>query len=341
MTSIRILDLFSGIGGFSHGFEKAGDFETAAFCEIDPHATKVLKKNFPNVPVIDDVRKIKGEDFKDIDVICGGFPCQDISVAGKQRGINEQTRSGLWIEYKRIIQEIKPRWVVIENVRNLLSNGLAIVLQDLHEIGYDAEWEIISARSVGACHLRERVWIVAYPRCRFGRTGDKGNSEKFRGGETLNKKVGSQNTLETERSSFRRPTYSGELVSVESPNSSGERVQGLRSSRLEEPYSHGEEAISLCSSKIQSNSVSDSDYFRFWPTFTSEEEKCEWWATSTLSIRDWWKVESSVCRVVDGLSEKLDKGRAQRIKQLGNSIIPQIAQIIGDRILYHEALSKL
>lgn len=163
MTSIKVLDLFSGIGGFSRGFENAGEFRTVAFCEIDPHAQKVLKKHWPEVPIIDDVRKIRGEDFSGVEVICGGFPCQDISVAGKQRGINEETRSGLWIEYKRIIKEINPRWVIIENVRNLLSNGLAIVLQDLHEIGYDAEWEIISARSVGACHLRERAWIVAYP----------------------------------------------------------------------------------------------------------------------------------------------------------------------------------
>lgn len=285
MTSIRVLDLFSGIGGFSHGFENAGDFETVAFCEIDPHAQKVLKKHWPEVPIIEDVRKIKGDDFKNVDVICGGFPCQDISVAGKQKGITNETRSGLWIEYKRIIQEIKPRWVVIENVRNLLSNGLAIVLQDLHEIGYDAEWEIISARSVGSCHLRERAWIIAYP-----------------------KSLG---------------------------------IQGLRASGEQKPYSHGEETVSLRSSEVEPNSVSDSDYFRFWPAFTSEEEKYEWWAEATSSIRDWWEVESSVCRVDDGLSSGLDKGRAQRIKQLGNSIVPQIAQIIGDRILFHEAANCL
>ena len=326
MSSIRVLDLFSGIGGFAHGFDTSGDFKTVAFCEIDPHAQKVLNKNFPDTPIIDDVRKIKGEDFKEVEVICGGFPCQDISVAGKQRGINEQTRSGLWIEYKRIIQEIGPRWVVIENVRNLLSNGLAIVLQDLHEIGYDAEWEVISARSVGACHLRERVWIVAYP-----------NSLSLRV-KSERRKEGRDYLQQSEEAKFRN---NGEKEDIESSDSSGERVQGLRSTGLEESHSHGEEAIPLCSSEVESDSVSDSDYFRFWPAFTSEEEKCEWWATSTSSIRDWWEVESSVCRVDDGIPEGLDKGRAQRIKQLGNSIVPQIARIIGSRILYHEALREL
>ena len=337
MTSIKVLDLFSGIGGFSHGFEKAGDFETVAFCEIDPHATKVLNKNFPNVPVIDDVRKIKGEDFKDIDVICGGFPCQDISVAGKQRGINEQTRSGLWIEYKRIIQEIKPRWVVIENVRNLLSNGLAIVLQDLHEIGYDAEWEIISARSVGACHLRERAWIVAYPRCGFGRSSDKRDSEEFRGGKTDDSEIRSQDTFKTKGSSIRRQTDTGKLENYKSTDSNGFGAE-ISSSR---EFSTIEMLGSPSENREIELPVSDSDYFRFWPAFTSEEDKQEWWAKATSSIRDWWEVESTICRVDDGLPVELDKGRAQRIKQLGNSIVPQIAQIIGDRILYHEALSKL
>ena len=340
MNSIQVLDLFSGIGGFAHGFENAGDFETVAFCEIDPHAQKVLKKHWPEVPIIEDVRKIRGEDFKEVEVICGGFPCQDISVAGKQKGITNETRSGLWIEYKRIIQEINPRWVVIENVRNLLSNGLAIVLQDLHEIGYDAEWEIISARSVGACHLRERVWIVANPRCRQRRTGNTGDSTELRGRSSNEEEIGSRDSSSIERSSVGRE-INAEGLETQSSNSESIGVQGLRSSGEQESYAHGEEAVSLCSSEIDSDSASDSDYFRFWPAFTSEEEKLEWWAEATSSIRDWWEVESSVCRVDDGLSSGLDKGRAQRIKQLGNSIVPQIAQIIGSRILYHEALSEL
>jgi hypothetical protein len=188
--------------------------------------------------------------------------------------------------------------------------------------------------------LRERVWIVAYPRCGYGRAGDRRDSQEFSGGKTDEEKIGSFNSSETQRPGIRRGV-NAERLEANSPLSKSFGIQGLRSGGEQESYSHGEETISLRSSEVESDSVSDSDYFRFWPAFTSEEEKLEWWADATSSIRDWWEVESSVCRVDDGLSSGLDKGRAQRIKQLGNSIVPQIAQIIGSRILYHEALSEL
>lgn len=275
MTRLSVLDLFSGIGGFSLGLERTGGFETVAFCEIEEKCRQVLKKHWPSVPIGLDVTKIKGHKLLEkIDVICGGFPCQDISVAGLKKGITDETRSGLWYEYKRIIQEVKPSWVIIENVRNLLNNGLAIVLKDLHEVGYDAEWEIISARSVGAPHLRERIWIVAYP--------------------------------------------------------SRERLQ-----RQWEPSGVQEKQFSVNSGAVN---ASDSNNFRFWPSFTTEKEKSEWWTEATASVRDRWEVEPTICRVDDGLSPRLDKGRATRIKQLGNSIIPGISEIIGNRILYYEGL---
>ena len=283
---MRVLDLFSGIGGFSLGLHNAGGFETVAFCEIDKFCQKVLRKNFKDVPILSDISKIGyfnnnlwehsiSYDWYEgkIDVICGGFPCQDISVAGKQKGITNETRSGLWNEYKRIIKEVKPRWVIIENVRNLLNNGLAIVLKDLHEIGYNAEWQVISARSVGACHLRERLWIVAYP-----------NTTRFQ--------------------------------------SAWAKQQTTRTS--------GCANSSLCN---KTRNASNSDNFRFWPTFTTEEEKLKWWAEATASFRNWWQIESSICRVDDGLSDRLDKERANRIKSLGNSIVPCIVELIGKRII--------
>ena len=141
---MKVLDIFSGIGGFSLGLERAG-METVAFCEIDPHCRKVLENHWPGAPMFTDVKEIKGKDFKDIDVICGGFPCQDISVAGLKKGIKGE-RSGLWKEFKRIIKEIKPRYALIENVANLRSNGLTEVIKDLWSVGYDCEWHIISAR---------------------------------------------------------------------------------------------------------------------------------------------------------------------------------------------------
>lgn len=309
---MKVLDLFSGIGGFSLGFERAG-MKTVAFCEIDNHCHKVLKKNWPKVPIITDVKMIDGQFIKSvhgkIDVICGGFPCQDISVAGKGKGffdeekiqkiieeknisreeaINELgdqsvTRSGLWFEFKRIINEVRPKYVIIENVANLRNKGLVTILKDLMEIGYDAEWDIISARSVGAPHLRERIWIVAYS---------------------------NSNTLwnQSERTEIR-----------------WNNIQQQR------------EGISGDNGKKGCTESSNSNHFRFWPSFTTEKEKQQWWTETTAGFCDWWEAEPTICRVDDGLPSGLDKGRAQRIKQLGNSIVPQIAELIGKRIMEVES----
>jgi DNA (cytosine-5)-methyltransferase 1 len=159
---MNILDLFSGIGGFSLGLERAG-MRTVAFCEIDPHARKVLNKHWPDVPVFTDVSTLsKGDLSEQIDVLAGGFPCQDISTAGLGAGLSG-SRSGLWFQYHRLIKEIQPRYAIIENVSALRSRGLDQVLWSLFEIGYDAEWHCIPAAAIGAPHQRDRVWIVAYP----------------------------------------------------------------------------------------------------------------------------------------------------------------------------------
>jgi len=164
---LRMLDLFSGIGGFSYAGEKlVGGYETVAFCEYDKHAQKVLRKHWPDTEIIDDVRELAKNcvRFRDgIDVITGGFPCQDISYAKKNaEGINGK-RSGLWRIYANIIEIVRPSWVVIENSPALLNRGFASVLQDISQIGYDAEWHCISASSIGAPHKRERLFVVAYP----------------------------------------------------------------------------------------------------------------------------------------------------------------------------------
>ena len=169
---MKVLDLFSGIGGFALGLEAAG-FETAAFCEIDPYAQKVLKKNWPGVPIYGDVRRITADrlvsDGVGVDVITGGFPCQDISTAGRQAGIDGE-RSGLWSECSRLLGDIRPRYAIFENVTNLLTGDggdwFKRVLWDISSVGYDAEWHCIPASAIGAHHHRDRVWIVAYPQCR-------------------------------------------------------------------------------------------------------------------------------------------------------------------------------
>ena len=162
-----MLDLFSGIGGFSYAGEKlVGGYETVAFCEYDKQAQKVLRKHWPNTEIIDDVTELAQNCLRfreSVDVITGGFPCQDISYAKRNaEGINGK-RSGLWREYAAIIDIIRPSWVVIENSPALLHRGFATVLQNLCEIGYDAEWHCVSASSIGAPHKRERLFVVAYP----------------------------------------------------------------------------------------------------------------------------------------------------------------------------------
>ena len=162
---MRVLDLFSGIGGFSLGLERAG-FQTVAFCEVAPYPRAVLARHWPSVPCYDDVRTLSATrlaaDGIAVDAICGGFPCQDISVAGLGAGLSG-ARSGLWWEFHRLISEIRPRVVIAENVAALRSRGLDEVLRSLAAVGYDAEWHTIPASSVGAPHRRDRVWIIAHP----------------------------------------------------------------------------------------------------------------------------------------------------------------------------------
>lgn len=279
MEKLKVLDLFSGIGGFSLGLERAG-METIAFCEIDENCHKVLNKHWPDIPIHTDVKKLKGKDFKNIDVICGGFPCQDISTAGTKKGLKhdgKRTRSGLWEEFKRVIEEIEPRYAIIENVANLRSLGLNQVIKDLWKIGFMCEWHIISARSIGACHLRERVWIIAYPH-------DKRTQIQIKREHSAKQMLGS-------------------FI----------KKGGARESEF-----------------------TNSDLPRFWEPFTSEKASLGRWAEASASFRDWWQIKPSVRRVDDGLSRGLDKTRKERVKQLGNSVVPQIPELIGRMILEYE-----
>ena len=178
---MKVLDLFSGIGGFSLGLERAG-METVAFCEIEPFPRAVLKKHWPEVLCYEDVRtltaaRLAADGINEIDVICGGFPCQDLSLAGRMVGM-DGTRSGLWSEIARLIGELRPRYAIMENVANLLSGPagrsgewFGRVLGDLASLGYDAEWHCIPAGNLGAPHERDRVWIVAYPTAHNAKEG--------------------------------------------------------------------------------------------------------------------------------------------------------------------------
>lgn len=165
-----MIDVFAGIGGFSVGLERAGGFQTVAFCEQDEYANGILEKHWPGVARFLDVRELTSDTLKeqgiisDGDRICitGGFPCQDISFAGAGAGLQGE-RSGLWFELARLVRELEPEWLIVENVAALLNRGMGDLLGTLASLGYDAEWSCIPAVSVGAPHRRDRCWIVAYP----------------------------------------------------------------------------------------------------------------------------------------------------------------------------------
>jgi len=189
MARPKLLDLFSGIGGFSLGLERAG-FETVAFCEIDPFCRRVLAKHWPEVPCYEDVRSLTADrlaaDGIAVHAICGGFPCQDLSRAGRQAGLAGE-RSGLWGHFHRLIRELQPQHVIVENVPDLLVGPgeqpgawFGQFLGDLAALGYDAEWHRLPAAAVGARQLRDRIWIVAYPN--RDDDGRESNHRAIRGG---------------------------------------------------------------------------------------------------------------------------------------------------------------
>ena len=166
------LDLFSGIGGFALALEIAGiPIHQTYFSEVNPYAIKVFSKNFPAAIPLGDIRNISGTELRKYNtgswIVTGGFPCQDISTAGKGKGLAGE-RSGLWFEMLRIIDELKPEFVLAENVAALKGRGLIDVLRGLDGIGYDSEWTTLSAQEVGAIHQRRRLWITSYPRNAHG-----------------------------------------------------------------------------------------------------------------------------------------------------------------------------
>ena len=266
-----MLDLFTGIGGFSlaASWVWGEELDLAGFCEQDAYCGKVLKKNFPDVPIYPDIKELRGEWFQDIDLITGGFPCQDISVAGKGAGIDGD-RSGLWSELCRIISEVRPRYALIENVPMLIHRGLERVLFDLTEIGYDAEWQVIGADDVGARHKRKRIWIVAYPGHLRGRH-DESRDVGLRSGKQAETAIGNASQFE-----------------VAGPGKEPETV-----------------AYTQHAGRPDTGTVPHTDE----------------------RIGDIWTVEPDVGRVANGVPKRVD-----RLRGLGNAIVPQIAALIMQMI---------
>jgi len=170
---IKVLDLFSGTGGFSLGLKRAGGFETVAFCENEPSCQKVLKKYWPDLPIYNDVKLLPYDQFDGVDLICGGFPCQDISIAKQNAEGLDGEKSGLWRYFFQAIGEIRPRFALVENVFALKIRGLDRLIGDLGSIGYDATWTIYDSQYFGVPQRRRRMYILAV------RDGIPANSDIF------------------------------------------------------------------------------------------------------------------------------------------------------------------
>ena len=309
---MNVLDLFSGIGGFSLGLERAG-MRTVAFCEIEPYCRAVLKKHWPNVPCYDDVRTLTADRLRADgiipDVICGGFPCQDISVAGKGAGIQDGTRSGLWAEYARLIGDIRPRFVIVENVSALLSRGLDRVLGDLAAIRYDAEWHCIPASTVGAPHRRDRIWIMAYPageRCGEARQHIRGCAERTaQRGEVL----AHAQRQDKGRRGISRP---GKGAGTDSGWSSGQPIGTSEALPNADITGLSQWHVGREPSPPRSRVFQGGELERAFATHGREQ----------------WHVEPNVGRVAHGIPSRVD-----RLRALGNAVVPQIPQIIGEAIM--------
>jgi DNA (cytosine-5)-methyltransferase 1 len=311
---LKVIDLCSGIGGFSYGLEKTGYFKTIQFVEINPFCQKVLKKNFPGTPIHDDIKTYKPVKA---DVVTSGFPCQPFSIAGKQDGKNDDRN--LWGETLRVIKQSRPTFFIGENVFGIVKLYLDTILKDLEEADYSTRCFNISASGVGARHVRKRIFIIAY--CNSGlRNNEKkkiqtrrtsinngsknvSNTEdmRYRGRNCSKCKITQRSFLQTEqkRSSLGSETSRCCQPSIQNlSNTNKIRLQRLRIQGNKKSNQYEQEKISLCCGKEKPGEAA-------------------------------WKTQSDLLRSTHALSYKLDKDRVNRIKAIGNSLVPKIPYLIG------------
>jgi DNA (cytosine-5)-methyltransferase 1 len=309
--SLRMGGLFSGIGGFELAATWCG-MSVEFVAEIEPYCCALLSERFPGVPNLGDVTTIDWSRAPRVDVLCGGFPCQDISNAGKRAGITG-ARSGLWREYARAIRELRPRFVLVENVRALTQRGLPVVLGDLASLGYDAEWQVLSAADVGAPHKRDRLWIVAYangdrqrqPEGRIvqerGRLGDSGEDVADANDSGRDGRSGEQ------WASGRRESADGGEALPDTPS-----VRRGQDGDGSQPRALGEAVPDAVRERGQLSPV--------WRLPTVEGARRDGTARSPRDGSAWWAVEPDVGRVAHGVPARVD-----RLRGLGNAIVPQCA----------------
>ena len=337
-TKLKVLDLFSGIGGFSLGLESTGHFETIAFCEKDQFCQKVLQKNFKNIPIEGDVRNVKGDKYK-ADVVTGGFPCQPFSVAGKRKGTDDDRY--LWDETIRVVRECKPKYFIGENVEGLVNIQEGMVLRqvqtDLEKEGFEVQCLIIPASGIGAWHQRKRIWIigcnVSNSNTRFG-IGENQEIQARRNTSTTS----GEDVPNSDSRMRRRWGAIGE--------SGANEIWGFYSSEKEQSSNDIRSKTIGCNDILREKNVSNANSKRsqrLGIQSNNLQKGNKTTINSNNSIEEqqtWWQTQSELCGVPNGVSYELDKNRANRVKSLGNSIVPQIARELGKAIIEAENVSN-
>jgi len=341
--TLTVGSLFSGIGGFDLGLERSG-MKVIWQSEIDPFACKVLKKHWPDVPNLGDITKIDWTHIERPDVICGGYPCQPFSQAGK-RGGNTDPRH-LWPAMFNAICVLRPRYALMENVRGHLSMGFGDVLADLASIGFNAEWQVIPAASVGAPHKRDRVFIVAYPNNARGRTpecdleqsGSSGEQKRqilaqrgvSRRGAEMADTEGEQSNVGQRRNDRTQSRKQGLQTQVRTgranvADTNGKRLEGSRPKQQATRVAR------------KSKEMADTNGAGGWGVGSlSDGRETVFGQQNYLrrkngdASRSWWEVEPDVGRVANGVSDRVDK-----LRGLGNAIVPQVAELVGALVVKH------
>ena len=315
-----VIDLFSGIGGFALGLESTGYFKTVQFVENEKWCQKILNKNFPEIPIHDDVKTFKGYDA---DVVVGGFPCQPFSVAGKQQAIQDNRH--LWPDMFRVIKETKPTWVIGENVRNIISISEGMVLEqvylDLESEGYEVQSFIIPASAVNAPHQRYRTWIIGY------RTSDRGQSMEYPNSFRSHKHKKSEKEInrrtETSVATTSTDVAHTECMGWEQRATQSEKFEG-KATPNKFNYSSQRRSIGKAGEDVAHTDSKGSQRQRKITIRTYEE-------LENFGNPCWWDTEPNVGRVASRVPNRVD-----RLKGLGNAIVPQIAYQIGKAIMEAE-----
>ena len=310
MDQLTFGSLFAGIGGIDLGFERCG-MKCKWQVEINDYAKKVLAKHWPEVHREKDIRECSARNLQRVDIIAGGFPCQDISYAGLGAGLDGE-RSGLFFEAVRLVRELQPRAVVLENVAALLTRGLDRVLGTLAEVGYDAEWHCIPAAYVGAPHIRDRVFILAY-------TKSVGDSKR----EQSPRRTNEASPCRAERVDFdgRR---GGKKDLADTDEQGSQRWNETSSEGREDTDRH----VGPCCSNVADSNEHISSEERLQRSGKFLRSCCDTQEDFRRGLASNWAVEPDICRVAHGIPARVD-----RLRGLGNAVVPQVAELVGRMVI--------